>query len=132
MDKQRERDANYFFQQLTPGVAASLSREQRQEFLRILNRAVSVPSQKLLSFQLSFWFFKHFYLVVYWGIDSRFRERTKTMPIVSGLLANGTVIFSKGLFIVLACLITLWVAYEVKSLLGINLFKNFHLVDLFR
>ncbi|MBE7216329.1 hypothetical protein MK852_21025 [Shewanella benthica] len=132
MAKPNERDANYFYQQLSAGVEADLSREQRQEFLRVLNRAVSVPSQKLVSLQLSFWCFRHFYLVVYWGIDSRARERTSAVPIVSGLLAKGTLILSKGIFFLLASLITLWVAYEIKSFLGIDLFNNFHLVDLIR
>ncbi|BAJ01525.1 hypothetical protein [Shewanella violacea] len=132
MDKPSERDANYFYQQLTPSVESSLSRQQRQEFLQILNRAVSVPSKKLLSLQLSFWLFRHFYLVVYWGIDSRSRERNCAIPMVSGLLANGTIILSKGLCILLAGLITFWVAYEIKSLLGIDLFENFHLLDLIR
>ena len=132
MAKPNERDANYFYQQLSAGVKADLSRQQGEEFLRVLNRAVSVPSQNLLALQLSFWCFRHFYLVVYWGIDSRARERTSAVPIVSGLLAKGTLILSKGIFFILASLITLWVAYEIKSFLGIDLFKNFHLVDLIR
>jgi len=121
----------YYFHQLNPLVAESMTADQRDEVRRLLRRVVKVPSQKLIEFKFTFWFIKRFYVVFYWGLDQRSRERNADTPMLDGSLSH---VIRRTLQLVML-LITLGLlgvlAYEAKSSLGIDIMRERHLQDIF-
>lgn len=121
----------YYFHQLNPLVAESMTADQRDEVRRLLRRVVKVPSQKLLEFKFTFWFIKRFYVVFYWGLDQRSQERNADTPMLDGSLSH---VIRRTLQLIML-LITLGLlgvlAYEAKSSLGIDIMRERHLQDIF-
>lgn len=120
-----KRDSDYYFSQLPEGIRNNLTTEQAREIKRVIDRAIPVPSKKIVSTELTFWFFKRFYCVFYLGEDKR--------RLVKNLSTNHAKLFKLSAHILSSLIVwiaTIFVAatavYYAKSTLGIDLFPDRH------
>lgn len=120
----------YYFQQLNPLVAESMTADQRDEVRRLLKRIVKVPSKKLMEVKFTFWFIKRFYIVFYWGLDRRSRERNEGTPLLDGTLSHLVRRSLQAVMLVITLGLLGVLAYEAKSSLGVDLMRERHLHDL--
>ena len=128
--KASESSSQYYYEQINSAVESSLSYEQKEEIKRILKQAVKVPSKKIVSTEITFWFFRRFYIVFYLGFDRR-RNRRK--------FEGGAVAFSLHILLKIFIYILLWgatavvvffVVYYTKLVLGIDIYPEHHLPEL--
>ena len=124
-----KRNGDYYFSQLPEGIRKDLTMEQAREIKRVIDRAIPVPSKKIVSTELTFWFFKRFYCVFYLGEDKR--------RLVKNLSTNHAKMFKLSAHILSSLIVwvaTIFVAatavYYAKSTLGIDLFPDQHAPEL--
>lgn len=129
IQKEQRSSPEYYFSLLPDSVKSSLNEVQQQAVLEVLKRAIRVPSHKILDVETSFFFFKHFYLTIYLGRDLRRRRRhfTRRRDWWASFLIKMGIYLSLA---VIAALFIFMALYLIKSALGIDLFPNFHLRDL--
>jgi len=128
--KNSEKDCDYYYSMINPGIEKSFSYEQRKEIKSILKRAVRIPSRKLIDYHLTFWFIKNLYLLIYLGVDNRSNDRKypgKGVAVLNILILLFLILFV--LFIII--IIVFCLLYTIKSALGVDLFSSVHLKDLF-
>lgn len=119
------KDNRYYYHQLPEGVRRTITYEQEREILKVIQRAIRVPSKKLISIELTFTFFKRFYLVWYLGRDLRNRPRYSSsnkqnfMRITVHFICTCILWLTIGLTAALAL-------YELKTLLDIDIFPDQH------
>lgn len=119
----------YFFSEIDHDVRSSLSEVQKKEILKILNRAVRIPSKKILNINFTFWFIKRFYITIYFGLNKRRSKRinsTRKRDSILALLMK-TALYLFMIMIVLSVLF--FTVYFIKTELGIDIFKDKHLRD---
>lgn len=123
--KSNQRDSGYYYRQLPTGIQDSLSTEQAREIQKVIARAIRVPSKKLVSLELTFWFFKRFYMVLYLGEDKR--KLLRFTDNHSGKILKLSVHIFTTLMVWAATLfVALAVVYYAKSTLGIDLVPGQH------
>lgn len=117
---------NKIFEKINPLIEQSMSNEQKRETKRLISCALPRKTDKIINLNISFWFFRMFYITIYFGSEKREINRTQTL---SKVLQMFKLVFSTFLvfFVVLILLSAIFLAlYYIKSLLGIDLFE-FHL-----
>lgn len=117
---------NKIFEKINPLIEQSMSNEQKRETKRLISCALPRKTDKIINLNISFWFFRMFYITIYFGSEKREINRTQTL---SKVLQIFKLVFSTFLvfFVVLILLSAIFLAlYYIKSLLGIDLFE-FHL-----
>ena len=126
---QRFLCSDYYFEQMNPSIRDNFNYEQSKEIKSVLKRAIRVPSKKVVNIEVTFWFFKRFYLVFYLGFDKRKRVNMTNLGSLSGSIKCllhcfiTLLIWSSTLFVMCS------VIYYAKSTLGIDLFPDQHLQD---
>jgi len=123
------RDSDYYYDQMNSVFKEGFSLEQKKEIKRVLQRAIKMPSKKIINLEITFWFFKRFYLVIYLGNDCRKKTRLLDERTFRALLKFVikwfiTVVLWGATFIVLGSVI-----YYAKSVMGIDIFPEKHMWD---
>jgi hypothetical protein len=123
-----KRNSDYYFSQLPEGLRNDLTTEQAREIKRVIGRAIAIPSKKIFSTELTFWFFKRFYCVFYLGEDKR--------RLVKNLATNHAKMLKLSAHVLSSLIVwiaTIFVAgaviYYAKSTLGIDIFPDQHAQD---
>lgn len=120
-------DEEYIFGKINPLIEESMTNEQKRETKRLIKLALPKQTEKLISINLSFWFFKLFYITFYLGSEKRELNRKIGL---NTILQVAFVVFSTiFVFLALASVVfAIFLAfYYLKSLLGIDLF-DMHLL----
>ncbi|MBV1883289.1 MAG: hypothetical protein KUG82_16740 [Pseudomonadales bacterium] len=127
----QKRNSDYYYRQMNSAIEDSFSYEQKKEIRKILTRCIRVPSSKLVSIEVTFWFFRYFYLVFYLGHDNRRGNRkfeeTSVWMLIRLLMTGGIYLLLWGSTLV----VVFAVLYYAKSILEINIMPFQHLQDLF-
>lgn len=119
----------YFFSEIQSDIKSSMNEAQKTEIMKILKRAVSIPSKKILNVNFTFWFIKSFYVTVYFGLDKRKSRRSSSRRKRDSITA---LVMKSGLYLLMTAvvLIILFLSlYFIKTELGIDIFKDKHLRD---
>ncbi|MBL4795724.1 MAG: hypothetical protein JKY24_09565 [Pseudomonadales bacterium] len=122
---------DYYYEQMNSVIESTLSREQRKEIHKVLNRAIKVPSKKLVNIECTFWFIKKFYIVVYFGLDRRESNRMTFVGMIPLLFNNLAHLFVSILLWSSIIFIAIFVIYYCKTILGIDFMPDRHINDLF-
>jgi len=115
---------------MNSAIKDSFNYEQEQEIKNILLRAIKVPSQKILSIEVTFWFFKRFYTVIYLGLDKRSKSSVLNEKRLSHIIKYSLhflitlLLWGATLFVMFS------VVYYAKSTLGIDIMPEQHIEDL--
>ena len=128
--KDSEFNSQYYYEQLNASIEASLSYEQKEDFKRVLKQAVKVPSKKIVSMEITFWFFKRFYAVFYLGHDRRTNRRK---PAASSAEFSLRLLLTTAIYLILwgaTAVVVFFVVYYTKSVLGIDIYPEQHLQQL--
>lgn len=122
--------AEDYLAQMDREVRATLDPRQVEEVERLLTLAIPKPSPKLVDLRFNIdLLVSRFYVVLFVGKDRRSRQR-QHRP--NALARIGNIIAAVVLLIGLNLLISLFIfmlAYLMKSAIGIDLFKDAHLID---
>jgi len=119
----------YFYEQIPPPIKMGFSYEQKRAIKSVLQRAIKVPSKKVVDIEVTFWFFKRFYLVVYLGLDKRKKIRLLDGYDLATLVKYGLhtlitlLLWLSTLFVMFAAI------YYAKSTIGIDIFPEQHIED---
>ena len=120
LSKAPVNDSQYYYQQLPEGVRQKMTYEQEREIRKVIQRAIRVPSKKLICVELTFSFFKRFYMVWYLGRDLRHGPRLETT--------------NKQNFMRIAlhffCTSVLWISLSLSAALLLYEMKTFFDIDL--
>lgn len=128
---QTNNTPDYYYEQLNSSIRNSLSFEQERAVKDILHRAIKVPSRKIVSLEITFWFFKQFYMVFYLGFDRRRIRRLHNDNIRYLLQKVLSTIFTLLIWF-LTLLLFFFIAYYTKSWLGIDINSSTHIQDLLK
>ena len=113
---------NYIYEQMSPDIRKSFSREQEEEVKNLLKNTLFASSKKLVDARFTLWAIKRFYVVFFFGIDRRRDKRihnTKlSNQILSAVLKVAFYLMLLGFFI----LIQISGIMMLKQFLGIDLF----------
>lgn len=128
--KSEEESIDTYLRRIPESIRKSWSMEYHQEVEEIIKFVIPRPAPKMvdIKFNVNLGISK-FYIVLLMGIDRRNQNRQN---IPKGFSRIGNWIAGILILIVLNLAISLVVfmaAYYIKSGLGINLFKNEHLID---
>lgn len=129
--KASDFNSQYYYEQINASIESSLSYEQKEEVKRILKQAVKVPSKKIVSTEITFWFFKRFYIVFYLGFDRRKRRRKFEGGAVGFSLHILTKLFIYFVLWGATAVVLFFVVYYTKIVLGIDIYPEKHLPELF-
>jgi hypothetical protein len=128
--KPKEYSINTYLERVPEVIKNSWSVEYRKEVEDIIKFVIPKPSPKIIDIRISInLFFSKFYIVLLLGPDQRAQAR-KHNP--KGFSRIGNWIAGILILIVLNLAISLiifMIAYYIKCSLGINLFKDEHLID---
>ena len=135
-DKQRSTDElrtpEYYLNQISPEILASLTVEQKRAIITIINQIIPKPSPKIVDLRfLVDLVFTRFYVVLMVGKDRRKKQR-RYIPTGVAKVGNmiTVVIFLLAANLLLSSSFILFL-YLVKSSIGINIFSgNQHLLDI--
>lgn len=119
-------DEHYYYEQMRPLIKDGLNYEQEKEIKQVLKRAIKVPSKKMIDLEVTFWFFKRFYFVIYLGVDKRkalkFFDAQHNHKLVQWFLNSfvSVILWTATLFVMA------FVVYYFKSTIGIDLVPDQH------
>lgn len=108
----------------------NLNIEQRNQLKSLLKKMLPpVPSIGIIDIRFSFWFFKQWYVVFIFGRDTR--EGFKSLD--KGDVDRSLSIVAKAttyiIMLISILIMLLFLLYAVKSIVGIDIFPDKHLVD---
>ena len=109
-------------------VRKTLGYEQKQEIVRAMQRLGDPGRKHFVDLRFTFWFIKRWYVVLLAGRDIRKKKRDYGYT----LLQKSTIVFIQlVLYAIIACIV-LFGLYLFKSALGIDIFPNFHILDILK
>ncbi|MCF7911843.1 MAG: hypothetical protein K9M99_04910 [Candidatus Cloacimonetes bacterium] len=114
----KERDAEYYFAGMPEDIQQGFKFEEKRIIQSVFNRAISIPTRKIVETNIRFKFKRRYYLALYLGFDRRKRRRgsaSRSLDVVS---------FAGSMMIYL--IVILLVAYFAKSVLNYNFVKDEH------
>ncbi len=108
----------------------NLNIEQRNQLKSMLKKMLPpVPSVGIIDIRFSFWFFKQWYVVFIFGRDTR--EGFKSLD--KGDVDRSMSIIAKAttyiVMMITILIMLLFLLYALKSVVGIDIFPDKHLVD---
>jgi len=108
----------------------NLNIEQRNQLKSMLKKMLPpVPSVGIIDIRFSFWFFKQWYVVFIFGRDTR--EGFKSLD--KGDVDRSMSIIAKAttyiVMMITVLIMLLFLLYALKSVVGIDIFPDKHLVD---
>ncbi|MDD3535764.1 MAG: hypothetical protein PHC50_06455 [Candidatus Cloacimonetes bacterium] len=111
----------------------SLTHEQRKDLMGLMKRMLPpVPSQGIIDIRFSFWFFRHWYIVIIFGKDTRNQFKSLDKGDMSQSLTTVAKIFTYIFMLLVLLILGLYALYLIKSFLGIDIFPDTHLQDIIR
>lgn len=111
----------------------SLSHEQRKELMSLMKRMLPpVPSLGIIDIRFSFWFFRHWYVVLIFGRDTRNQFKSLDKGDMDAGLTTVAKLVTYVIMLLVATILLLYAMYLIKSLMGIDLFPDTHLIDIIR
>lgn len=111
----------------------SLSHEQRKELMSLMKRMLPpVPSLGIIDIRFSFWFFRHWYVVFIFGRDTRNQFKSLDKGDMDAGLTTVAKLVTYVIMLLVATILLLYAMYLIKSLMGIDLFPDTHLIDIIR
>lgn len=124
--------AEDYLDQLLPSTKAALDPEQLNDVRSVIAQALPSPAPKVLDVRFGInLLFARYFVVLFLGKERRQNSRERQLSWLNRL-ANGAIalflVLSMNLFVSLSIAILL---YLIKSAVGIDLFDNNHLSDLF-
>jgi hypothetical protein len=115
------------------GLKESLSHEQRKELMSLMKRMLPpVPSLGIIDIRFSFWFFRHWYVVFIFGRDTRNQFKSLDKGDMDAGLTTVAKLVTYIIMLLVAAILLLYALYLIKSLMGIDLFPDTHLIDIIR
>lgn len=108
----------------------NLNIEQRNQLKAMLKKMLPpVPSVGIIDIRFSFWFFKQWYVVFIFGRDTR--EGFKSLD--KGDVDRSLSIVAKAttyiIMLISILIMLLFLLYALKSVIGIDIFPDKHLID---
>lgn len=130
LSNNQQLNSDYYYQQINPAIESTFTYEQQKAVRSVLKRATKIPSKKIVNVEVTFWFFKSFYIVFYLGLDKRKNSRRVDQNNSSVLLRWMVTLFVY-VFIWGATLLFLsFIVYYTKSNLGIDIDPEHHLHEM--
>jgi hypothetical protein len=115
------------------GLKESLSHEQRKELMSLMKRMLPpVPSLGIIDIRFSFWFFRHWYVVFIFVRDTRNQFKSLDKGDMDAGLTTVAKLVTYIIMLLVAAILLLYALYLIKSLMGIDLFPDTHLIDIIR
>ncbi len=135
-EEKKERDVydvEFYYSKFSPEVEQSFNFEQKQAVKTVIKSMIRIPSKKVIDFRTTFWFLTRLYIVVFIGIDKRkrtvgFRDYEDNISTIR--FCFKLIVYASQLLILLV--FALFIIYLLKSIAGINIFKDKHLIDVIR
>lgn len=119
------KDSRYYYHQLPEKIRQTITYEQEREIRKVIQRAIRVPSKKLICVELTFTFFKRFYLVWYLGRDLRNKPRYSSTNKQNFMRVTVHFFCTCALWLTISLTAAI-VLYELKTLLDIDIFPDQH------
>jgi len=129
---ENEHSPEYFYSQINKNIEKELTHEQKKAVKSVLARAVRKPTKKIIDFRTTFWFIKKLDILVFIGIHKDKKVGSDEYKDKMSVIRFGlkTIVYSiEVLVVILLLFLTL---YMLKSFLGIDLFPEIHLSDIFK
>ncbi|MDP8220328.1 MAG: hypothetical protein P9X26_03210 [Candidatus Stygibacter frigidus] len=117
----KERNAEYYFASLPEDIQAGFQYEEKRIIQAVFNRAISIPSRKILETNINFKIKKRYYLAIYLGLDRRKGRIKNASHSVNVLSFAGSM--------VIYMLVIIFVAYFAKTVLRYDFIKGVHGID---
>jgi len=115
------------------GITESLSHKQRKELMGLMKRMLPpVPSLGIIDIRFSFWFFRHWYIVLIFGKDTRNQFKSQDKGDMNAGLTTVAKAFTYIFMLLLTIILLLYTLYLIKTFLGIDIFPGAHLRDIIR
>ncbi|MFA7542833.1 MAG: hypothetical protein WCY84_00525, partial [Candidatus Cloacimonadaceae bacterium] len=94
----------------------SLTHEQRKDLMGLMKRMLPpVPSQGIIDIRFSFWFFRHWYIVIIFGKDTRNQFKSLDKGDMSQSLTTVAKIFTYIFMLLVLLILGLYALYLIKS-----------------
>lgn len=117
----KERNADYYFALLPDDIQTGFNYEEKRIIQAVFNRAISIPSKKVLETNLNFKIKKRYYLSIYLGIDRRKGRRRNASQMLNALSVMGSLL--------IYLLVLIFVAYFAKTVLNYDIVQGGHGID---
>ncbi len=117
----KERNARYYFVNLPEHIQNKFNFEEKRLIEDVFNRAIKIPTRKILESNFSFKLKQKFYLTFYLGLDRRKGRRSSPNGLMNRLS------FAGSAFIYLFVII--FIAYFAKSVLNYDIIQGSHGID---
>lgn len=121
MKQFKERNAEYYLSCLPENIIKSFNYEEKRIIEATLNRAIAIPSKKIIESNLTFKLKKKYYLAVYLGFDRRKGRRSNPDSLMDKLSFIGSALIY--LFVILIVL------YFAKTVLNYDIIPGRHFLD---
>jgi len=117
----KERNSEYYFMLMPLEVRNNFNFEQRRWIQDVLQRAIMIPTKKILEKNIRFKLVKRYYLTLYLGFDRRKGRRASKDGLMNRLsFAGSTVIYG---------IVILFVMYFAKTMLNYDIIEGSHGID---
>lgn len=120
----------HYIQQIEPSILSSFTPEQLNEIKRILNHAIPKNSPKIVDLRFNVdLILSRFYVVLLVGKE---RRKIQRHYVTRGITKVGNFVAAIVLLITLNLIVTVLIflfLYLIKSAIGIDFFKESHLID---
>ncbi|MDD4310436.1 MAG: hypothetical protein PHO32_08655 [Candidatus Cloacimonetes bacterium] len=115
------------------GINDNLSHEQRKEMMNLMKRMLPpVPSLGIVDIRFSFWFFRHWYIVIIFGRDTRNQFKAIDKGDMDKSLTSIAKIFTYILMALILLIMFTFLLYMLKSYLGIDLYPDTHFPEMIK
>ena len=109
----------------------SFNYEQKKEIQKMCQRTMPKAfSRHVIAFRHSFWFFRHWYIVLLFGKDTRIQKREEGINPIKRFINSISLVFFYTILILGFIAFVLLCLYFFKCGLGIDILSDTHLQDL--
>jgi len=117
----KERNADYYFASLPEDIQKGFQYEEKRIIQAVFNRAISIPSKKVLETNINFKIKKRYYLSIYLGLDRRKGKRKNASHALNTLSFMGSML--------IYLLMIIFIAFFAKTVLNYDLIQGGHGID---
>jgi hypothetical protein len=121
LNEYKERNSEYYFMLMPQEIRDNFNFEQRRWIQDVLQRAIMIPTKKIIEKNIRFKLKNRYYLTLYLGLDRRKGRRASKDGLMNKLsFAGSTAIYG---------IVILFVMYFAKTMLRYDVFEGIHFID---
>jgi hypothetical protein len=121
LQEYKERNGEYYFASLPEEIQQGFKFEEKRIIQSVFNRAISIPTRKILETNIRFKIKRRYYLALYLGFDRRKRRR--------GSASRGLDVVSFAGSMMIYLIVIFFIAYFAKTVLNYDLVQGEHGID---